>query len=179
MLRLGLVAGAAGNVSVRDGDVVRITPRALPYEEMTEGDVVALSLAGEVVDGGREPSSEWRVHAAIYATRPEVGAIVHTHSVHATAWSCLGEPLDTGVKELAQAIGGPLRTAADAPPGTDALARAAVEALDGRRAALLARHGVLAVAESPRRALVLCEVVERQAQIAWLMRSAGASKPLR
>lgn len=168
--RLGLVVGVAGNVSARDDEVVHITPRALPYAEMAGEDVVSLSLAGEVIGGVREPSSEWRVHAAVYAARPDVGAIVHTHSVHATAWSCLGEPLDTEVKELGQAVGGPVRTAADAPPGTDAIARAAVEALDGRQAALLARHGVVGVGESLARALVVCQVVERHAQIAWLLR---------
>lgn len=171
MQRLGLVVGAAGNVSAREGDVVLITPRGLPYGEMTERDVVRLSPAGDVVDGVREPSSEWRVHAAVYAARPEVAAIVHTHSVHATAWSCLAEPLHTEVKEFGRALGGAVRIAADAPPGTDAIAREAVEALGDRGAALLARHGVLAVGESPARALVVAQVVERHARIAWLLRT--------
>ena len=109
---------------------------------------------------------------AIYSSRPEVEAIVHTHSVHATAWSCLGEPLDTGVKEFAHTVGGPVRTTVDAPPGTDAIARAAVEALAGRQAALLARHGVVAVGESLAQALLVCQVVERHAQMAWLLRGA-------
>jgi L-fuculose-phosphate aldolase len=170
MHRLGLVVGMAGNVSAREGDVVHVTPRALPYGEMTEDDVVSVSLGGEAIGGVRQPSSEWRVHTAVYAARPEVRAIVHTHSVHATAWSCVGEPLDTGVKEFGQALGGPVRTAADAPPASDALARAAVDALAGRQAALLARHGVVAVGESLARALVVCQVVERHAQIAWLLR---------
>jgi L-fuculose-phosphate aldolase len=171
MLRLGLVVGTAGNVSARNGDVIHITPRALPYEAMTEQDVVAMSFAGDAGNGVHEPSSEWRVHAAIYAARPEVRAIVHTHSVHATAWSCLGEPLDTGVKELQPAVGGPIRTAVDAPPGTDEIARAAVDALDDRHAALLARHGVLGLGDTPARALVVCQVVERHAQMAWLLRT--------
>jgi L-fuculose-phosphate aldolase len=102
-----------------------------------------------------------------------VEAVVHTHSVHATAWSCLGEPLDTGVKELAHTIGGPVLTAVDARPGTDALGRAAVEALGERGAALLAHHGVVAVGESPAQALAVSEVVERHAQMAWLLRQAG------
>ena len=84
---------------------------------MTESDLVALPAGGI-----REPSSEWRVHQAIYSARPDVAAIVHTHSVHATAWSCLGEPLDTQVKEFTQALGGAVQTAKDAPPGSDAIA---------------------------------------------------------
>jgi L-fuculose-phosphate aldolase len=170
MHRAGLVVGTAGNVSAREGELVHITPRALPYEGMSEGDVVTLSLAGEVVEGGQEPSSERRVHLAIYAARPEIMAIVHTHSVHATAWSFLGGPLDNGTEELELVAGGPVRTAAQAAPGSDAIAQAAVEALEGRRAALLARHGVLGLGESPARALDVCAVVEQQAELAWLLR---------
>jgi L-fuculose-phosphate aldolase len=169
MHRLGLVVGTAGNVSARQGAEVVITPAALAYDEMTEEDLVALPGDG----GARRPSSEWRVHAAIYAARPDVHAVVHTHSVHATAWSCLGEPLDTQVKEFTQVAGGPVRTAADAPPGTDELAANAVAALADRAAALLYRHGVLALGDSPARALIVAQVVERHAQIAFLMRGAG------
>jgi L-fuculose-phosphate aldolase len=166
MHRLGLVVGTAGNVSARDGADVVITPAALPYEEMAEDDLVALPGDG----GARKPSSEWRVHHAIYAARPDVGAIVHTHSVYATAWSCLGEPLDTQVKEFTQALGGAVQTAADAPPGTDEIARNAVAAVGERDGALLYRHGVLALGESPARALVVAQVIERHAQMAFLLR---------
>jgi L-fuculose-phosphate aldolase len=170
MHRLGLVVGTAGNVSARVEDVVYVTPRGLPYDEMTEGDVVKLALDGEPVAGGREPSSEYRVHLAIYAARPEAMAVVHTHSVHATAWSFLDQDLDPGTKELSLVAGGPLRTAPQAPPGTDEIARVAVEALAGRRAALLSRHGVLGLGDSPARALDVCAMVEQQAELAWLLR---------
>jgi L-fuculose-phosphate aldolase len=171
MLRLGLVVGSAGNVSAREGGIVHITPRAIRYDDMSENDVVALSQLGEVLEGEHEPSSEYRVHLAVYAARPDVAAIVHTHSVHATAWSCLGEPLDTQVKEFTQALGGAVQTAADAPPGTDEIARSAVAALGDRNGALLTRHGVLAVGDSPARALVVAQVIERHARIAWLLRN--------
>ena len=170
MLRLGLVAGTSGNVSARDRDRVLITPSGLPYAEMEEDDVVALSLEGAVLDGTREPSSERRVHLAVYAARPDAGALVHSHSVHATAWSFLGEPLDTGTEELEHAAGGAVLTAAFAPTGSDELATAAVEALGDRRAVLLGLHGVLAVADTPAAALDVCVAVERQAQIALLLR---------
>jgi L-fuculose-phosphate aldolase len=170
MLRLGLVAGTSGNISAREGDRVHITPSALPYGEMIEDDVVTLSLEGEVLRGTRAPSSERRVHLAVYAARPDAGAVVHSHSVHATAWSFLGEPLDTATEELEQAAGGAVLTAPFAPTGSDEIAAAAVTALAGRRAVLLGRHGVLGLAESPARALDVCAAVERQAQIAWLLR---------
>ena len=170
MLRLGLVTGTSGNVSARERELVHITPTQLPYEQMEEQDVVTLGLDGTVVGGGREPSSEWRVHLAVYRARADAGALVHSHSVHATAWSILGEPLDTGTEELEHATGGAVLTAPFAPTGSDDIAAAAVEALGERHAVLLGRHGVLALGKSPARALDVCAAVERQAQIAWLLR---------
>lgn len=168
---LGLVAATQGNVSARDGEHIVITPSGVAYGEMSEADLVKVSLDGEVVAGEREPSSERRLHLAVYAARPEVAAIVHTHSVHATAWSFLGEPLEAGEEDLAAACGGPVRTTAPAPSGSEQIARAAVEALAGRRAALLAGHGVVALGPSPAAALDVCAVVEHQARVAWLLRA--------
>jgi ribulose-5-phosphate 4-epimerase/fuculose-1-phosphate aldolase len=170
MLRLGLVAGTSGNASARDGDTLLITPAATPYERITEDDLVAIALDGEPDEGGGEPSSEWRVHAAIYEARADVGAIVHTHSVHATAWSFLDEPLDTGTEELEAAGGGAVLTAPFAPTGTEEIAAAAATALGDRRALLLGRHGAVGVGATPAAALATCALVERQAQIAWLLR---------
>jgi L-fuculose-phosphate aldolase len=170
MLRLGLVAGTSGNASARHGDDVLITPAGLPYEQMTEDDLVAIGMDGEASEGQREPSTERRVHLAIYAARPDVSAVVHTHSVHATAWSFTGEPLDTGTEELDAAAGGAVLTARFAPTGTDEVAAATVDALGNRRAVLLARHGVVAVGDTPAAALATSIALERQAQIAWLLR---------
>jgi L-fuculose-phosphate aldolase len=152
MLRLGLVTGTAGNASARAGGLIRITPSALPYEEMTVDDLVTLGPDGAVVAGGREPSSEWRVHVAVYAARPEARALMHTHSEHATAWSEGGKPL------------GRWLTAPYFPSGSDEIADAAVAALGDRDAVLLGRHGVLAVGDTPARALEVCVAVEEAAR---------------
>ena len=167
----GLVVGSLGNVSARDPrepKVMHITPTGLPYDRMTPGDLAAMSLDGAVLRG--EPSSEWRLHAAIYRAYPDARAVVHAHGVYAQAWSFLGEPLPARTEELEIFAGGNVRVAAYAPSGTQQLADHAVEALKGRRAALLARHGIVAVGTSPEEALVLCEIVERQAHVAWLLR---------
>ncbi len=174
MLRLGLVTGTSGNVSGRDGERIEITPSALPYEHMTETDLVTLAADGSVLAGHREPSSERRVHLAVYAARPDARAIVHTHSVHASAWSLLGEPLDTGTEELEAHAGGPVQTARFAPSGSDEVAEACVAALENRRAVLLGGHGVVALGDTPAEALVTCQSLERQAQIAWLLRGRGS-----
>jgi L-fuculose-phosphate aldolase len=170
MLRLGLVTGTSGNASARDGDSVLITPASMPYDEMTEDDLVALGPDGEPAEGDGAPSSEWRVHLAIYGARPDLGAIVHTHSVHATAWSFNDQPLDTGTEELEATTGGAVLTAPYAPTGSEEIANAAAEALGSRGAVLLGRHGVVGVGRAPAEALATCVVVERQAQIAWLLR---------
>ena len=170
MLRLGLVTGTSGNVSGRDGERIEITPSGRPYDHMSEADLVTLALDGRVLAGHRDPSSERRMHLAVYAARPEAGAIVHTHSVHATAWSLLGEPLDTGTEELEQYAGGAVRSAPFAPSGSEEVAEGCVAALAGRRAMLLGGHGVVAIGDTPSEALVRCQSVERQAQIAWLLR---------
>lgn len=170
MLRLGLVTGTSGNVSARDGNAVLITPASMPYEQMSEEDLVALGADGEPAEGGGPPSSEWRVHLAIYRARADVGAIVHTHSVHATAWSFNDEPLDTRTEELDAAAGGAVLTAPYAPTGGDEIADAAADALGERGAVLLGRHGVVGVGATPAEALATCVVVERQAQMAWLLR---------
>ena len=170
MLRLGLVAGSSGNVSAREGDRIHITPAGLAYGATAEADIVTLDLDGALVEGEREPSSERRVHLAVYGARPDAGALVHTHSTHATAWSFLGEPLDTGTEELEQAAGGAVQTAPYAPTGSDEIAAGGVQALGDRGAVLLGRHGVLALGDSPAQALLTAVVVERQAQLAWLLR---------
>jgi len=167
MLERGLVVATQGNASARDGDRMWITPSAVPYPAMADEDIVALALDGTPAAGGGPPSSEWRLHAAIYRARPDVGAVVHTHSDHATAWSHLGEELPVAPEEL----GEPVRTAAFAPPGTDALAAAAVEALGDASAVLLARHGVVGVGPAAERALDVCALVEHHARVAWLLRA--------
>jgi L-fuculose-phosphate aldolase len=160
MLRLGLVEGTSGNVSARQGELVLITPSALPYPDMAAGDLVTMALDGAVVGGHREPSSERRVHLAVYAARPDARSLVHTHSPHATAWSASGAPLRD------------VLAAPPAPAGSDAIAAAAVEALGDRRAVLLGGHGVLALGDSPAAALEVCVAVEREARSALHSRGA-------
>jgi L-fuculose-phosphate aldolase len=160
MLRVGLVTGTSGNVSAREGALVRITPTGLPYPEMTVNDLVTITMDGAVLAGDHEPSSEWRVHVAVYAARPDARVLVHTHSEHASAWSELGEP-------LSMAPGGSsVLTAPFAPSGSDEIATAAVAALGDREAVLLGHHGVLAVGDTPAIALEVCAAVERAAQAA-------------
>jgi len=159
----GFMPSKSGNLSLRDGDGFVVTPSGLPYAGMTEADLVRLGPEGGVAPGARHrPSSEWRLHAAIYAARPELGAVVHTHSPRATALSCARRGIPA-FHYMVLLAGGPVRCAAHATFGTQALAEACVAALAGRRAVLLANHGAVAAGTTLAAAVTLAMEVENLA----------------
>ena len=160
---LGFMPSKSGNVSVRIEGGFRITPSSLPYVGLTEADLVDVALDGTVLAGHERPSSEWRLHAEIYAARPGAGAIVHTHSPRATALSCARRGLPAFHYMIALAGGEDIPCSAYATFGTTALAEAAVRAIAGRRACLLANHGVVALGSSLAAAETLAREVENLA----------------
>jgi L-fuculose-phosphate aldolase len=166
-----LVVGSVGNVSVRADTHVRITPSRVAYDDLRPSDLVTVDTAGRVLEGTRAPSLELRLHLAIYAARPDVGAVVHTHSPRATAWSFLGEPLPDLLEEQSYYGMGPVSVSRRSPPGSPELARAVVRALAGSPAALIGSHGVVAVGADCDAALAIAEVVEQTAHVAWLLRA--------
>ena len=179
MCRDALVLGTWGNVSVRAGEgEMWITPTGLPYESMATEDLVRQDFAGAVLAGKRKPSSEWRLHAALYQARPDCGAVVHTHSVYATAFAVARQPVLPVVEDLAQVAGGAVEVAEYALPGTAELAGNAVVALADKSAVLLASHGLVGVAGDLPSALQVCRVVEKAAQVLLLARQLGPVQPL-
>jgi L-fuculose-phosphate aldolase len=160
MSRAGLAPGTAGNVSVRSPSGLWITPTGLSYQGLIPDDIVELDRSGRVVWGRRAPSSEWRLHVDILAARPDVTAIVHTHSPEATALSCTRRGIPAFHYYVARAGGADIRCATYATYGSAELAENAVTALAGRKACLLANHGVVALGVDLGRALALAEEVE-------------------
>jgi L-fuculose-phosphate aldolase len=160
---LGFMPSKSGNVSIRIEGGFRITPSSLPYAALTEADLVDVALDGSVLAGHRRPSSEWRLHAEVYAARPGACAIVHTHSPRATALSCARRGLPAFHYMIALAGGADIPCSAYATFGTAALAQAAVAALEARRACLLANHGVVALGSSLAAAETLAREVENLA----------------
>lgn len=144
----GFAPSKSGNVSARLTDGFLITPSGLPYAGMTPADLVHQDLAGEVLAGDRKPSSEWRFHAAVYAARPDIAAIVHTHSPRATALSCARQDIPAFHYMIALCGGADVRCTEYATFGTAELAENAVAAMAGRKACLLANHGVIAGGQS-------------------------------
>ncbi|WP_240789977.1 class II aldolase/adducin family protein [Roseomonas sp. HF4] len=151
----------SGNLSVRDGEGFLVTPAGLPYAEMAEADLVHVGPDG-AARGRHRPSSEWQLHAAILAARPEAGAVVHTHSPRATALACARRGIPP-FHYMVLLAGGEVRCAAHAIFGTEALARNAVAALRDRRAALLANHGVVTIGATLAAAVTLAFEVENLA----------------
>jgi Ribulose-5-phosphate 4-epimerase and related epimerases and aldolases len=153
----GLVVGTSGNVSVRDGDRVSLSAKGAALGELTAADVAVVDLAGVVLAG--VPTSELELHLAIYRGY-DAGAIVHTHAPRATAVACVLDELPVVHYQLL-AMGGAIRVAPFAAFGGAELATAVVEALDGRRAALLANHGAVTYGRT------LAEAVERAVLLEW------------
>ncbi len=158
-----LTAGTSGNASVRrDERSFFISPTGLPYESLQAEDIPLVHGDGSWF-GRRRPSSEWRFHRDIFEARSDVGAIVHTHSRHATALACTGRGIPAFHYMVAVAGGPDIRCAPYHTFGTQELSDAAVAAIDGRRACLLANHGVIALGADLRSALALAGEVENLA----------------
>lgn len=187
----GVNQGKAGNASVRWDRGSRagllVTPSALPYDRMSSDDIVWLSLelsagsAGSrpalVDSAGRRPSSEWRIHRDIYQHRPDAAAVLHAHPPYATALACLADVQAAGIPAfhymVAVAGGIDIRCSAYATFGSQALSEAALAALAGRRACLMAHHGIVALGASLEAALALAEEVETLARMYHLARQLG------
>ncbi|MEY8388544.1 class II aldolase/adducin family protein [Oscillospiraceae bacterium 38-13] len=170
-----LFAGTSGNLSVydREQDVMVITPTSVAYETITPEDMVVLRPGGEVLEGTFRPSSEWRMHAAVYASKPEVSAIIHTHSPYATAFAVNNRDIPVILIEMVPFLGGGVPLAHYATPGTRGVGDEAVKALEDRGGCLLANHGVLAVGNSLEQAHLRAVYIEDAAKICSIAMSNG------
>ncbi len=156
----GLVVGTSGNVSVRVGNTVLVTPSGVPYDRLTPADVTGVDLDGHQVLGTLVPTSELPMHLAVYRST-DARAIVHTHAVHATAVSTLVPELPA-IHYMTGALGGPVRVAPYATYGTDELAENMLQALANRSACLLQNHGTIAYGTT------LSQAFDRTAQLEWM-----------
>jgi L-fuculose-phosphate aldolase len=159
----GLTHGTSGNVSVRrDEQRFFVSPTGMPYDALEPDDIPLMDLDGRWF-GRRRPSSEWRFHRDVFASRHDVAAIVHTHSPRATSLACTGRGIPAFHYMVAVAGGPDIRCAPYHTFGTQELSDAAIAALEGRKACLLANHGLIAVGASLPAALALAGEVENLA----------------
>ncbi len=176
MLQKGLTVETWGNLSLRDPETERVylTPSAMPYEAITEEDVVVTGLHGELLEGRRKPTVEAGLHQAVYRARPEIQAVVHTHPVWSLVFAVLHWPIPPIIDEAAQVLGGAVRCAEYALPGTEALAQNAVSALGKEgMACLLANHGAVCLGADMAGAFKTAAVLEMTAQVYQLSLTAA------
>jgi L-fuculose-phosphate aldolase len=159
----GLGVGTSGNLSARCDGGFLITPSGVPYDDLTADKIVLVQEDGTST-GAFAPSSEWRFHFDIYASRPDAGAIMHCHSAYATALACLRRGIPAFHYMVAVAGGADIRCADYALFGTQKLSDAALAALEGRKACLLANHGQIAIANTVAAAFSLAQEVEELAR---------------
>jgi L-fuculose-phosphate aldolase len=163
MNALGINQGTSGNISLRHGDGMLITPTSTPYEAMKPEQIVYMHLDGNH-DPAQRPSSEWRFHRDILKARPEVQAIVHAHPPYSTMLAIMGMEIPPVHYMVAVAGGDTIRCAPYATFGTQELSEHAVRALEGRLACLLEHHGMIAIGPSLAKAMWLAVEVETLAR---------------
>jgi len=180
--RNGLVAWTAGNVSARvpGADLLVIKPSGVDYDDLTPASMVVCDFDGAVVEGDHAASSDTAAHAYVYAHRPDVGGVVHTHSPYATAWAARGEEIPCVLTAMADEFGGPIPVGPFALIGGTAIGEGIVSTLDGHRspAVLMQNHGVFTIGKDARaavKAAVMCEDVARTVHLA---RALGEPLPM-
>src|SRR5690242_5811156 len=146
LVRYGLVAWTAGNVSARvpGYDLLVIKPSGVSYDELTPESMIVCDLHGTVVEGDLAPSSDTAAHAYVYRHMPDVGGVVHTHSTYASAWAARGEPVPCVLTAMADVFGAEIPVGPFALIGDDSIGRGIAETLAGHRspAVLMRNHGV-------------------------------------
>ncbi|HEY2795445.1 MAG TPA: class II aldolase/adducin family protein [Micromonosporaceae bacterium] len=176
MIADGLVVGTSGNVSARVADLIAITPTGVPYDRITPGDIGIHRLDGTAVDAPLPPTSELAMHMAVYA-RTDARAVVHTHSVAATAVGTLVDELPPIHYQIAM-MGGPVRVAPYATYGTPELAANMAAALDGRSGCLLGNHGTITIGATLPEAYARAQYLEWLCEVWLRARSAGQPRLL-
>jgi len=166
MNALGINQGKSGNVSARTDGGFLVTPTGIPYEDTKPAQIVAMRMDG-THEGDVLPSSEWRFHRDIYAARPDVGAIVHTHAAYCTTLACMDRAIPPFHYMVAAAGGKDIRCAPYATFGTQELSDHALAALQDRKACLLSHHGMIACGPTLEKALALAVEVESLARMYW------------
>ncbi|MBK5926916.1 class II aldolase/adducin family protein [Rhodobaculum claviforme] len=176
--RAGLNRGASGNLSVRFGDGMLITPSAVPPAELTPELIARMGPDGDGWDGPLKPSTEWRFHRDLLAARPDLGAVVHTHAPWCTVLAVARRPIPAVHYMIAAFGGADIRVADYARFGTAELSAHVVAAMEGRFGCLMANHGMLTAAPTLARALWLAAELEALAHQAFHAEALGGAVAL-
>ena len=161
-----MFAATSGNLSIYDRESGRmyITPGSYPYDIMTADDVMVIDLDGNILEGIHKPSSEWKMHAAVYKNDSRVNAVVHTHSPYATSFAVNRLPIPVILYEIVYFLGGDIPVAEKAIPGTPEVGENCVKVLKDRYGCLMANHGALAIGDTLARAYTRAVYIEDAAR---------------
>lgn len=167
MQKRDLTVETWGNISLRDPETgfIYLTPSGMAYDTLKEDDVCVLDPAGNTVEGTRKPSVEKMLHVLVYQKRSDVFAVLHTHPVNSTVFGVLHQEIPVVTDEMAQAIGGSVKCADYALPGSQALAENVVKALGNVQACLMANHGAVCVGRDMKECFKVATVLETSADI--------------
>ena len=165
MLGAELVRGTWGNVSIRDNDKIYITPSGFSYEIMRESDIMIIDLDGTVLEGPHTPSSEWKLHVAIYKARPDVDCILHTHPLNSSIASVTLETVPALIEDSAMICGPEIKVAAYGDPGSWELANNTVAALGENGAVIMRNHGLVNVGKRFSEVFAGANVTEKNVHI--------------
>lgn len=173
-----LFAGTSGNLSVYNPEsgLIAITPSGVSYTTMQVNDILIINVEGKVIEGTNKPSSEWRMHTTIYQSRPDINAVVHTHSPYATGFAVANKAIPAILVEMIPFIGGDIPVAEFGYPGTAELGHSALRVLHNRYSCLLANHGVLAIGKNIERAHICATYTEDAARICAHAQAVGEIK---
>jgi L-fuculose-phosphate aldolase len=177
LAELGLNKGTSGNCSVRCENGFLVTPSGMPVEDMTAASMVKMCFDGSF-EQGKKPSSEWRFHRDILASRPEINAVIHTHSMFATTLACLHKDIPPFHYMIAVVGGDTIRCAPYALFGSQALSDNALSALQDRKACLLENHGMIALGRDLDDALAVTVEVENLCEQYWRILQVDPNPPL-
>ncbi|MBM7561635.1 class II aldolase/adducin family protein [Fusibacter tunisiensis] len=180
ILESALVIGTWGNISVRvpEDELIAITPSGVDYNRLIPENIPIMDFEGNLIDGNMTPSIELAMHLEIYKNRPDINAIVHTHSTYCTAMAIARQPIPAACEDLIQIVGGAVRVAEYKLPGTLELGKAAVLALEDRNAVLLANHGLLAAGKDLKETLKIAHICEKSAHATLLAANIGGAVSL-
>jgi L-fuculose-phosphate aldolase len=166
LLAKGLVVGVSGNVSMRlaCGGLLAITPSQRFYDELGPEDIVVIDFEAEPVAGELPPSVESLLHIEVYRRRPEINAVIHSHSPFASTLAVIGLEIPPILEDQVIYLGGEIKLAPSPPPGTEDLSQQVLAALEGRNAALMANHGAVVLGLNLKEAIAACQLLEKTAQ---------------
>ena len=173
--RNNLVVWTGGNISTRDPEsgLVVIKPSGIRYEEMRPEHMVVIDLEGRILEGDSKPSSDTASHLYIYEHRPDVGGVVHTHSVYATAFAAVNKPIPVVLTAIADEFGGPIPCGGFALIGDEGIGKVVVESIGKSPAVLLKNHGVFSIGKNAKSAVKATIMTEDNAKTVWLAMQIG------